>query len=147
MCPPVPPAMTISVGIRRTPGTHRAIEDCAAPSADLAILPVDAQQDRQGHAVGGMPEPPKLISGRVRALGGQQPMFTPMLMKDCTPIQIPMPWATSAANGTLEVTACLPDGEGALDQDREQQHTMNTPVEPELLGDHRGRKSVWASGR
>ena len=43
-----------------------------------------------------MPDPPKLISGRVRPLVGSRPMFTPMLMKDCTPNQTPMPMATRA---------------------------------------------------
>ena len=52
-----------------------------------------------------MPEPPKLISGKVRPLVGSRPTFTPMLMKDCTPSQMPMPMLTSAGYSRSRRTA------------------------------------------
>ena len=55
-----------------------------------------------------MPEPPNDSSGSVSPLVGSTPMLTPMLMNACTPIQTPMPCATSAANGRSSRAACRP---------------------------------------
>ena len=49
-------------------------------------------------ALSSRPEPPKLISGRVRPLVGSTPRFTPMLMKPWPPIHTATPCDTKPAN-------------------------------------------------
>jgi hypothetical protein len=64
-------------------------------------------------------------------------MFTPMLMKACTPSQTPTPCATSAGVQTLEGHRLATDGEGALDQQPEQDDDHQYADKAEFFGDHR----------
>ena len=48
------------------------------------------------------------MSGSVRPLVGSRPMFTPMLMSACKPIQMPMPCAASAAKWRSRSVAWRP---------------------------------------
>ena len=94
-----------------------------------------------------MPEPLKLISGRVSPLVGNNPMFTPMLMKAWTPIQMPMPIATRAGYSRPSATAWRPMTKARWISRPNSATTISTPTSPSSSAITASRKSVCASGR
>ncbi len=137
------PSRSRGPGMTWPPGAGRHDEDGAAharpPRMSVAILPVDAQQDRQRDAVRRRcPMPPKLISGSVSPLVGSTPMFTPMLMNawhadpDADALR-----ARAPAKYALERRP--PGGRSrtrAAPARRTARSRTATPDEAELLADH-----------
>ena len=81
-----------------------------------------------------MPEPPNDRSGSVSPFVGSTPMLTPMLMNACTPIQTPMPSATSDANARPRRAACRPIAYVRKSSQTNKPMTQNDAGESQLLG-------------
>src|SRR3569833_3129220 len=94
-----------------------------------------------------MPLPPNDRNGSVSPLVGRRPTFTPMLMSACTPIQIPMPCATSAQKLRSSWAARWPIRKALTMSQPNRPITTTTPTKPNSSAITAIRKSVCASGR
>src|SRR5499427_619404 len=131
--PPVPPAAIMTVL-----GTVISLRaSCAHPPHDLAVLPVDPQQDRERDAVREQPASPEAHERKREALGGQHAHVHAHVDEHLHAEPHAYPLRHERGVGTLQRHGLAPDGEGAHHEPGEQRDHGEHPCEPQLLADHR----------